>query len=52
MAIGYYRILGIYRKRDGKWLLDSMGIWDGKFVWDIMSIGEYMILGYLQEKIW
>ena len=40
MAIGYYRILGIYKKRDGKWLLDSAGIWDrdGKWLLDSMGI--------------
>ena len=26
----------IYIKKDGKWLLDSMNIWDSKFVWDVI----------------
>ena len=43
--------LDIYIKRDFKWLLDSMGIWDSKCVWDVIWLqGSKSFLGYLQEK--
>ena len=42
MAIGCYKILGIYKERDGNWLLDSVGIWDrdGKWLPDSMGIWD------------
>ena len=36
-ARGFY---DINRKRDGKGLLDSVGIWNSKFVWDIIWLQD------------
>ena len=30
----------IYKKIDGKWLLDGMGIWESKCVWDIVWLQD------------
>ena len=32
----------IYRKRDGKWLLDSIGICDSKFAWYIRWLQDIL----------
>ena len=44
MAVGNYRILGYLQKKDGKSLLDSMGIWDSKYVQDIIWL--YDTIGF------
>ena len=40
----------IYRKRDGKWLLDSIGIWDSKCVWDIRWLRDIIRVWDIYRK--
>ena len=46
-TIGFY---DIYRKRDGKWLLDSMGIWDSNCVWDIIWLQDAIVFQDIYRK--
>ena len=41
----------IYRKRDGKWLLDIMGIWYNKCVWDLIWLQDTIRFQDIDRKM-